>query len=37
MGIAKGAEVNIINAVTNEFSIDTNRTLSINVVDASKV
>lgn len=37
MGIAKGAEVNIINAVTNEFSIDENRTLSINVIDASKI
>lgn len=39
LGIEKGAEVNVVGSVSNEFTIseDTARTLSINLIDASKI
>ena len=37
LNIAPGAEVNIINSASEEFVIDDNRKLSINVIDASKI
>lgn len=37
LNIQPGAEKNIINSVSNEFNIDDNRHLSLNIVDASKI
>lgn len=37
LGIEKGAEVNIIDAVSNEFTIGENRTLNVKTIDASKI
>ena len=39
LGIEKGAEVNVVGSVSNEFTIseDAARTLSINLIDASKI
>lgn len=36
-GIAAGAEVNIINGVSSDFTIDENRKLILNNIDASKI
>lgn len=37
LAIEAGAEVNIIDSVSDEFTIDENRKLSINIVDGSKL
>lgn len=37
LNIAPGAEVNVIASASNEFTIDENRKLSINVIDATKI
>lgn len=37
LGIAAGAEVNVINSVSEEFTIDENRKLSVNIIDSSKI
>lgn len=37
LNIAPGAEVNVIASASNEFTIDENRKLSINIIDATKI
>ena len=37
LNIQPGAEVNIINSVSNEFAIDENRKLTVNIIDATKI
>lgn len=37
LNIQPGAEVNIINSVSSEFTVDEDRKLSVNIIDATKI